>query len=273
MAGAYFSRRIHNAGKDGGGNTEALEQRCVPFDCGRVDQGRDGGIGGVSDVQRVGSGRCAARKNPGHPGVHRTEAQLPGDGPRAIGVDRVEDGHEFGRRGVGGKADPLGLEFEARPDGAQVLPSDPGGKRHPRGPFPHDARGPLVGYAHRIHRAPVAECCVRHREDGVGHARRVELHQTRCRRVREDRCIVRMRDRRVGSNDGGAHTRGPDVDDENAAAVGIHDQGEGPKGDGKPSFPGLRMPTGSKLSLSPTSTSKPEPRARGKKRERLSPMP
>ncbi len=52
-----------------------------------------------------------------------------------------------------------------------------------------------------------------------------------------------------------------------------HAQGDGPKGDSRPNLPGLRMPLGSNVALRPRRTSKPEPSARGRKRERLSPMP
>ncbi len=49
--------------------------------------------------------------------------------------------------------------------------------------------------------------------------------------------------------------------------------GGGPKGEGRPNLPGLRMPLGSKVCFRPASTSKPAPRASGKKRERFKPMP
>ena len=47
------------------------------------------------------------------------------------------------------------------------------------------------------------------------------------------------------------------VDDEDAASRRAHAQGGGPKGEGSPNLPGLRMPTGSNTSLRPRRTSKP----------------
>src|SRR5581483_1412205 len=78
-----------------------------------------------------------------------------------------------------------------------------------------------------------------------------------------------MLDGGVGTDHRSSDPRCADVDDQNAG----HDQGDGPNGDGRPSFPGLRIPFGSKAALRPRSTSKPLPSASGKKRERLSPMP
>ncbi len=141
------------------------------------------------------------------------------------------------------------------------------------GPLPHDGRGPLVGDAHGVDRPGVGQGGQRHLQHGVGHQPGVELDQAWRGRLGEDRRVVGVRHRGVGSHDGGAHARGPDVDDQYAAAVPAHDQGEGPKGEGRPSFPGLRIPAGSKLALRPTRTSKPEPNAAGRKRDRLRPMP
>ena len=158
---------------------ELLEQRLVPPDRGGVDEVGDGGVGGVGDVERVGACRGAARERPGHPAVDRAEAQLPRFGPRAFGVDLVEDGHHLGGRRVGGQADALALEDEAGAHGPQVLPADAGGDRPSAGALPHDARGPLVGDADARHRATVRERGMGHLQDGVGHACRVELHQAR----------------------------------------------------------------------------------------------
>ena len=49
----------------------------------------------------------------------------------------------------------------------------------------------------------------------------------------------------VGVDDGGAHARGPHVDDED----GAHGQPISPNGEGRPSLPGLRMPRGSRALL------------------------
>ncbi len=83
--------------------------------------------------------------------------------------------------------------------------------------------------------------------------------------------MVLVLDGGVGPHDGGTDARRADVDDEDAAPRRAHAQGAGPKGEGSPNLPGLRMPTGSNVSLRPRSTSKPEPRARGRKRERFEP--
>ena len=119
---------------------------------GRVDQSGDGGIGGVCDVEGV-AARCrAAREGPGHPAVDRPEAEFALFGPRPVGVDLVEDGHDLGRRRVRGQTDSLGLQDEAGPDGAQVLPTDAGRDGLAGGALPHDARGTLVGDPDARHR-------------------------------------------------------------------------------------------------------------------------
>ena len=87
------------------------------------------------------------------------------------------------------------------------------------------------------------------------------------------RTVMFVLDGGVGSHDGGAHARCSDIDDEDAAPRCTHAQGAGPKGEASPNFPGLRMPWGSNVALSPRRTSKPDPRARGRKRERFNPMP
>ena len=55
----------------------------------------------------------------------------------------------------------------------------------------------------------------------------------------------------VRSHNGGAHARGPDVDDQNAPPARAHAQGAGPNGEARPNLPGLRMPLGSKVALRP----------------------
>ena len=98
---------------------------------------------------------------------------------------------------------------------------------------------------------PVLErrsCDLQH---GVGHPGGVELHQTRSRRVGQQGDAVLVLDGGVRTDDGGADTRRPDVDDENAAPARAHAQGAGPKGEARPNLPGLRMPLGSKVALSP----------------------
>ena len=99
---------------------------------------------------------------------------------------------------------------------------------------------------------PSARAARGDRQHGVGHGGRVELHQSGGRGVGQDRGVVLVLDRGIGAHDGGADARGADVDDEDAAArVAAHVQGAGPKGEGSPNLPGLRMPTGSKVCLEP----------------------
>ena len=144
-------------GQHGARDAQPLEQWLVPVDRGRVHQRGDGGVRGVGDVQWLGAAGRAAREDPGHPGVHRAEAQLAPLGPGALGVDLVEDRHHLGGRGVGGDPDALGLEGETGPDGAQVLPADARGQRCPGGPLPHDGRGALVGDADTVDRTAVSQ--------------------------------------------------------------------------------------------------------------------
>ena len=120
---------------------------------------------------------------------------------------------------------------------------------------------------------PAASSGLRGLQNRIGHARRVEFDQTRSGRVGQQGDAVLVFDGGVRAHDGGADARGPDIDDENAPPARAHVQGAGPNGELRPNFPGLRMPFGSKVALRPSSTSNPEPSARGKKRERFSPMP
>ena len=213
------------------------------------------------------------RQDPGHPAVHGAEAELAGLGPDSVRVDVVEDRHQLRGRRVRGQADAVGLQHQACSHRAQVLPADARSGRPARRPLPDDRRGPLIRNPHRFYRSAVAECCVRHLQDGVGHHGGVELDEPRSGGVGEHRGMVRMRNGRIRPYDRRPDTRCAHVDDEDASPVAVHDHGDGPNGEGRPSLPGLRMPAGSRLSLRPTRTSKPEPRASGRKRNRFSPMP
>ena len=142
----------------------------------------------------------------------------------------------------------------------------PGATGRPGGALPHDARGPLVGDADAGHRAPRrASAALRHREDGVGHPGRVELHEAGRRRVGEEGDTVFVLDGGVGPHDGGAHARRADVDDEDAAPGSAHAQGAGPKGEARPNLPGFRMPVGVERRLE--SSEDLEARAEGARQE------
>ena len=235
--------RVDDHRQHGWRNPKLLQQRLVPFD-GRIDQGGDGRIGGIGHVQRVAARGCAAGEGPGDPAVDRPETELAPFGPRPVRVDLVEDGHHLGRRCIRRQPDALGLQDEAGADRAQVLPADAGRNGLSGGALPHDARRTLVGDPDSRHRATVVERSAGGLQNGVGHARRVELHQTGSRRVGQQRDAVLVLDAGIGSHDGGADARGPDVDDENAPPAGAHAQGAGPNGEARPNLPGLRMPLG-----------------------------
>ena len=189
----------------------------------------------------------------------------------------VEDGHHLGGRGVRGDPDALGLEGETGPDGAQVLPADARAERCPGGPPPHDGRGALVGDAHAVDRTTVGQRGPGHGEHGAGHDPGVELDQPGRGRVGQDRRVVDMLDGGVGADDRRPHAGRADVDDEDAPARRRDSASRvttaAARGEGRPNLPGLRMPIGSKVCFSPASTSKPAPRASGKKRGRFNPMP
>ena len=170
-------------------------------------------------MQGVAPRAGAAREDPRHPAVHRAEAQLAGRGP-------VRSGSTASRMAISLVADALGARrmpsaWRARQvtDRAQVLPPDARCQRLPRGPLPHDARRPLVGDAHGLDRPAVAQGGLGHVEDGLGHQRGVELHQARRRGVGQDRGVVHMVDRGIGSHDRGTHPRGADIDDEDAPSL------------------------------------------------------
>ena len=249
-----------------------LQQRLVPFD-GRIDQGGDGRIGGIGHVEGSAAGGGAAGEGPGDPAVDRPETELAPFGPRPLRVDLVEDGHHLGRRRIRCQPDPLGLQHQAGPDRAQVLPADAGATGLPVArshtmldarwlAIPTPATGPPSASAAR---AP----------SRMASAMRAASNSTRpgAGRVGQQRDAVLVLDAGIGSHNGGADARRPDVDDENAPPARAHAQGAGPNGEARPNLPGLRMPLGSKVALRPASTSKPVPSARGRKRERLSPMP
>ena len=124
VAGADLPRRVDDAGQDGEGNTETIEEFLVPLDGGGIDQRGDGGVGGIGHMQGVATGAGSTREDPRHPRIHRAEAQLTGGRPGAVGVDGVENGHHLGGRRVGGDADAFGLQGQAGADGAEVLPPD-----------------------------------------------------------------------------------------------------------------------------------------------------
>ena len=138
-------------------------------------------------------------------------------GPGPVRVDLIEDGHHLGGRRVGGEPDALGLERQAGPDRAQVLPADARRQRRAGGPVPHNGRGALVGDAHAVDRTAVGQRRPGHGQHGAGHDAGVELDQPGRRRVGQHGCVVHVLDGGVGANDGRPHPRRPDVDDEDAA--------------------------------------------------------
>ena len=245
-------------------DAEPLEQRRRPS---RWSAGSTSAVTAalVASVTWRASALSPPREGPGHPGVDRAEAELAALGPGAIGVDRVEDGHRPWwptRWAPGGSPRPAARGRCRRCAGpasrCPVRRAVPVARSHTMLEarwlaMPTPATGP-----------PSRSAALRHLEHASAMRGGVELHQAGCGRVGEDRCVVRVVDRGVGSHDGGPDAGGADVDDEDAAARAcVIDQGEGPNGEGSPSLPGLRMPTGSKVSLRPRRTSKPEPSARG----------
>ena len=120
---------------------------------------------------------------------------------------------------------------------------------------------------------PSASAGVRHLERGIRHDGGVEFDQIRARRLGEHGHVVHVVDGGVGAHDGGPDPRRPHVDDQDASARAAHDQGDGPKGDGRSNLDGLRIPAGSSASFSARSTAKPSPRAPGMKRDRFNPIP
>ena len=148
-----------------------------------------GGVGGVGDVERVG-----ARARPRPTSVQATQVStVPKHSSPASAL--VRSGSTSSRMAITLVADALGasrmpsaLERQAGAHGPQVLPADARGR--PASPWPAPTRWSRpAGWRYR--RPPPGrrrpERGVRHLEDGLGHARGVELHQARGRRVGEQR--------------------------------------------------------------------------------------
>ncbi len=87
----------------------------------------------------------AFREVPRDPGVDRAERQVVG--PRAVGVDRVEDRLDLQRAEVRREAVAVGPQLEAPTDDTEVLPPLPGRDGLARAPVPDDRRRTLVGDA------------------------------------------------------------------------------------------------------------------------------
>ena len=103
--------------------------------------------------------------------------------------------------------------------------------------------------------ARLAEATSMHRG---GHGGGVELDQSGERGVRQHLDVVDVGDLAVGADHRPPHARGAHVDHQHA-----HGQGTGPNGPVRPSLPGLRIPWGSRASLTEARTAKPAPRAVG----------
>jgi hypothetical protein len=117
-------------------------------------------------------------EGPGQPGVDGPEGELAGLGPAPVGIGQVQQEGELGGRGVGGQAQALGLEGEAGPHRAQVLPAHAGADRGARRPLPADRRRPLVGDPHPGHRpGPGGQRLGGDLEGGAGQLGRVELDE------------------------------------------------------------------------------------------------
>ncbi len=198
----------------------------------------------------------------------------PGLGAGALGVDLVEDGHDLGRRCVGGEPDALGLERQAgarRSGGPATRSPGPAACRW-RGPRRCSRRaGWRCPRRRRARRRPAP----RSPRASAASAMRVgvELDQPGGGRVGEKRRGgARARPWRRGGRRRRGRSRCRRRRPGCWRPVCSH-QGGGPNGRARPNLPGLRMPLGSNVAFRPYRTSKPVPRARGKKRERFNPMP
>ena len=224
----------------------------------------DPGVGGVGHVERA-----PADEGPGHPGVDGAEAELA-----ALGADR--SGSAWSRMAATLVAEALGATRMPSAWSSRQVPTVrrscqpmPGRDRDPGGPVPHDGRGPLVGDADGLDRPALGQAGRGHLEHGGGHGRRRRTPPARERRVGQHRDVVDVVDRRRrGGPPRPAPRRCPRRRPGRCSWPGHRSEGAG-----RPSLPGLRIPWGSRASLSEASTSKPDPRAAGRKRARLSPMP
>jgi hypothetical protein len=146
---------------------------------------------------------------PREPRVDRADAQVA----LAPGVVLVEQVRDLGGRGVGGHAQPVGLEHQTGADGAQVLPSQRRPDRFARGSVPHDRGRALVRDADRLDGAALRQHRARDLQRDVGHPGGVELHEPGRRGVRQQLAVALDGDRGVGSHDGGPQAARPHVDD------------------------------------------------------------
>ena len=150
---------------------KAIEDRLIPLDGGGIDERGDGGVGGV--------GHMRARRHPSR--LRRRGPRPPTCPPCRSTARRRPPWCGRGRRrrewpspwwpmrwGRGGSLRPGG-PGRCRPC-AGPASRCPGASGLPRGPLPDDAGGPLVGDPDGPDRAPVAQGgLVGHVEDGVGH--------------------------------------------------------------------------------------------------------
>ena len=182
-----------------------------------VDERRHGGVGGVGHVERVAPGAAPPES------VQATQlSTVPKQSSPRSARDR--SGSTSSRMAITLVADALGASRIPSAWRTRQVPTVrrscqpmPGATGRPGGALPDDARRSLVGDADAGDRTSVLERGAGDLEDGVGHARRIELHQARCRRVGQQGDVVFVLDGGVGSDDGGPHARGADVDDQDAA--------------------------------------------------------
>ena len=166
-----------------------------------------GGVAGIGDVQP------AAGQLPGQPAIDRAELGVLS----LVGAELIQQPGELGRGLARREADPLGLQLQARPRGAQVLPAQPGPEWRPGPGVPCDGGRPLGRDGDRVDGAACfVEGCAGHVEGSRGHGGRVELHQAGHGHVRGQGPAVDVGNRGVGPHDGGADTAGPDVDHQDA---------------------------------------------------------
>ena len=200
-------------------DAEPLEQRVVPVDGRRVDQGGDRGVGGVGHVEGVGSG---ARR----PRASRPPSCRPcrSTARRARPVRR--SGSTASRMAITLVADALGASRMPSAWSTRQVPTVrrscqpmPGRDGLPGGALPHDGRGALVGDADAVDRPAVGAA---RPAPPPGRPRPCAAASNSTRpgagRVGQHRDVVHVLDRGVGSHDGGAHARRADVDDQDAAA-------------------------------------------------------
>jgi hypothetical protein len=207
--GDGFADDLGGVDQTGGGalgNPQAGQPCVVPGATPTGIQSGDAGVGPVRHVER------APAEVPHDPAVDRAPTKVAGP----VGGVGIKEPRDLGGALIGSQTDPLSLQLEAGPDGAQVLPAEPRAEGPPGVGVPQHRRSPLIGHPDGVDRSGFGDHCGGCLEDHRHHLIGVELHQPGKRDDRRQPPSLHGVDCGVRLNEGGPHAAGPHVDDQDA---------------------------------------------------------